>query len=789
MGSTHERLQCVIRKTAQNRISRRTTAHSSKITKKRIRGILVLAFSLALIGLVYAPADNAYASFYNSASADWSTSWRYGSDKVGTMFSWDHTTRTFTLIAYTNPSGYAYDTLKPGWQNEVFGTDYRLSDRWTPEEGPHVAKLVIQGNIKLPKDCTTLFAGATYMSPIASWSYNTAGIVHKDIPGVGTQYEFINGSQGPLADAEFIGFENLDTSQVTSMSRMFWGAKNANPDVSTWDISNVEDMSMMFAFSGANPDISSWDLPEKAGAIFMGATNYDAYCFPQAFYKPCKNVSRVRKIANTFYWNDKWDHYYDTGVVYGDFSLDRNRVLTNLKLKTLTTPLGNLITGETRNKLLKNYIFPEGDAPEEWDIGNKSFFDVMNFSLISHDKNYSWSLYTSEGMIPGSLYKPRIRQNQIKFGEGNPYYYDNFREIVNKLAEEGMSIDTLITIGPGHHLYADTIKVLQGMPTEYESNNDFIDKVSDEVDHTANFYEYYGKRTGIFYTKDCFNYPECSVDNLEAFKTIDTSKPGPVDERYCPKVTMVFNDEVPHLDDQGKMVKAPLGTPAFALKDSIAIPVEVVPNTPIQVSINDTNGFTAGAVDLTTTVSLEKKSSGAGLISGDVCSWSTGEVRRSFNRLSQVTFEKDEYIQIKTLHVSDDQSTIEGAISATPDNLKDYILHTSIQTSLEDSNKITQELSLKYEASDASNDGAHLMEQLSPTAFASGVPIDLAFSIPENTEAMHVQVQLTKPLVELTGVEEGASTSNPWAFAGPAVAGALLLQAGLLYMIRRTHRG
>ena len=54
---------------------------------------------------------------------------------------------------------------------------------------------------------------------------------------------------------------NWDTSQVENMIGMFAGADNANPDVSNWDVSQVVDMSSMFeGASSANPDLTNWRL-------------------------------------------------------------------------------------------------------------------------------------------------------------------------------------------------------------------------------------------------------------------------------------------------------------------------------------------------------------------------------------------------------------------------------------------------------------------------------------------------------------------------------------------------
>ena len=68
----------------------------------------------------------------------------------------------------------------------------------------------------------------------------------------------------------------MDTSNVTSMKSMFFGAKNANPDVSKWDTSNVINMSYMFnQAKNANPDVSRWDTSKVTTmfGMFYHATN------------------------------------------------------------------------------------------------------------------------------------------------------------------------------------------------------------------------------------------------------------------------------------------------------------------------------------------------------------------------------------------------------------------------------------------------------------------------------------------------------------------------------------
>ena len=51
-----------------------------------------------------------------------------------------------------------------------------------------------------------------------------------------------------------------DVSNVTDMSYMFSGS-SFNQDISSWDVSNVTDMRSMFFGSSFNQDISSWVVP------------------------------------------------------------------------------------------------------------------------------------------------------------------------------------------------------------------------------------------------------------------------------------------------------------------------------------------------------------------------------------------------------------------------------------------------------------------------------------------------------------------------------------------------
>ena len=64
-----------------------------------------------------------------------------------------------------------------------------------------------------------------------------------------------------LEDAEFCGIENWDVSNVIDMSKMFANCTNFSGDVRNWDVSNVENMSGMFnGCTWLNIDFSKWDV-------------------------------------------------------------------------------------------------------------------------------------------------------------------------------------------------------------------------------------------------------------------------------------------------------------------------------------------------------------------------------------------------------------------------------------------------------------------------------------------------------------------------------------------------
>ena len=60
---------------------------------------------------------------------------------------------------------------------------------------------------------------------------------------------------------KYIDISELDVSNVSNMSGMFYNCKSFNQDISGWNVSNVTDMGYMFQFCEKfNKDLSCWNV-------------------------------------------------------------------------------------------------------------------------------------------------------------------------------------------------------------------------------------------------------------------------------------------------------------------------------------------------------------------------------------------------------------------------------------------------------------------------------------------------------------------------------------------------
>ena len=91
---------------------------------------------------------------------------------------------------------------------------------------------------------------------------------------------------------------NWDVSQVTDMSHMFAFAAAFNGDISMWNVARVTDMNRMFTWAAAfNGDISTWNV---ARVTDMGGMFYSARSFRRSLCGAAWVYSTAGK-TNMFY--------------------------------------------------------------------------------------------------------------------------------------------------------------------------------------------------------------------------------------------------------------------------------------------------------------------------------------------------------------------------------------------------------------------------------------------------------------------------------------------------------
>ncbi|WP_421977987.1 BspA family leucine-rich repeat surface protein [Roseivirga seohaensis] len=95
-------------------------------------------------------------------------------------------------------------------------------------------------------------------------------------------------------------------SQVTSMKRMFERTFIGNPDLTSWDVANITDMSEMFKESDFNGDISGWDVSAVTDMSYMFA---QAENFNSSISN--WNTSAVQNMSYMFYYAQSFNQSID----------------------------------------------------------------------------------------------------------------------------------------------------------------------------------------------------------------------------------------------------------------------------------------------------------------------------------------------------------------------------------------------------------------------------------------------------------------------------------------------
>ncbi|WP_156286596.1 BspA family leucine-rich repeat surface protein [Oceanivirga salmonicida] len=174
---------------------------------------------------------------------------------------------------------------------------------------------------------------------------------------------------------------NLDTSNVTNMSSMFYTSKNI-PDLSNWDTSKVTDMSYMFSYSEADADLSGWDTANVTNMSNM---------FANSIMDPDVtnwNVSKVTDMSYMFQNNKN--------VILKDKTKNWDTSsLTNASAMFYNTQKANPNVSNWNMSKVTNFSYMFGNAPSatpntsNWNTDSATNMASMFQGAVEADPNVS----------------------------------------------------------------------------------------------------------------------------------------------------------------------------------------------------------------------------------------------------------------------------------------------------------------------------------------------------------------------------------------------------------------
>ena len=192
-------------------------------------------------------------------------------------------------------------------------------------------------------------------------------------------------------DIETTDFSKLVTSLVTTMNGLFEDIESFNQDISTWDVSNVTDMSYMFFINTANKgvfnrDISKWDVSSVNSMAFMFANT--------AFNQDISSwdIRNVTSLRSMFYKSN-----FNQDISNWDVSN-----VSNMQSMFWDSPFNQDIgSWDVSNVTRMSFMFartPFNQDISSWDVSKVESMNVMFFETPFNQDISNWDVSSVGGM-------------------------------------------------------------------------------------------------------------------------------------------------------------------------------------------------------------------------------------------------------------------------------------------------------------------------------------------------------------------------------------------------------
>lgn len=335
--------------------------------------------------------------------------------------TWETTSSYELIIIPTSGTGYSYDVA---WGDGTISIN-QSGDAIHTYTNPGIYQISITGSF--PR---IVFGGTSNSQKIKSidqWGFQSW--ISMENAFAGCTY------------LEVLASDNPDLSNVTSMSRMFYSCSSFNQNISSWDVSNVIDMSYLFAYTPFDQNLASWNVGnvtnmkglfrntygvnyqiedwDVSNVVNMGEMFKSAYYFNQDISEwKVGNVTNMKDMfqdAHSFNQNlNNWntEDVINMNRMFAN-AITFNSPLNNWDVSNVTDMAGmfincidfnqNLSSWNTGNVRYMSALFYLASSFNQdignWDVGNVAWMSAMFSKAISFDQDIgNWDLSSNPYM-------------------------------------------------------------------------------------------------------------------------------------------------------------------------------------------------------------------------------------------------------------------------------------------------------------------------------------------------------------------------------------------------------